>query len=753
MPIRSCHPAFTLPAALCVLLALSSPAAVTGAAQKRGSEPDAAGESQAEPEFTVKVPVNVVLVNLTVTDKAGRPVKDLTAADFKLFEDGKRQRIQSFEVESSQPAVSPEPANPAGADATERPALQPLQSSEGEPGKLISFFIDDLTERSPEFFGWAISALKEFVAEEMGPKDRVGIFSASGGVRIPFSGNRKFLRGEIQELNVGKLDLAHPYRGERLKGPDPNEVSLTDLQAIRIVEGGHFGDVDFRIRAKAQRQYEETQAAVHRLLAGLAIHLRYLQHFKASKALVLLSEGFVLGRRMRWRLDQVVNRALKSRVSFNVVDIRGLYTVGFNPSSNEPPVVPGFVGGRNVGRELSAQYLDQIYQSRPLEKVTEETGGTYFRDSNDLVAGFRQIRDAQSFYYVLSYASPDQKANGKFHKILVEVDRAGLELSYRRGYFAPREKLSLEDRKNEDIQIALAAPNEFNQIPLELTYESSKAKKDRCRVSFFTHIKIYGMPFHRQRERRQNVVHLVVTVYDEHEEQVEVSEQTIQLNLSESSYRTMLQRGFVARTEVEVPSGRYTVKAVARESNQSRMGSLQRAVRIPVPEAGAQDGGLAEAAPARPVPLGGLESGPLVLSQQLTPLADLSASQQQSLLASSEPLIFRDVRIHPLAVDRIDRQQPVTFCYRLHNLQHPRESQGMTARVQLTDESGRVSRFPLVSLGEGMAQPWGQGEVTVAFKLSFGNVPPGKYKLTVMTRAPAAGGQSVSSRSTVTVLQ
>ena len=747
MPLWSCHPAFTLPAALCLLLALSAPPA---AAQKKASQPDAAAESESGPAFTIKVPVNVVQVNVTVTDKAGRPVKDLTAADFKLFEDGKRQQIQSFEIESSQPTVSPEPVDSAGEVAVEMPAPKPSQGSEGEPGKLISFYIDDLTERSPEFFGWAISALKESVAEEMSPGDRLGVFSASGGVRIPFTGDQKFLRGQIQELNVGKLDLARPYRGQ---GPDPNEVNLTDLQAIRIVEGGHVGEVDLRIRAKAQRQYGETQAAVHRLLAGLAIHLRYLQHFKGSKALVLLSEGFVLGRRTRWRLDQVVNRALKSRVLFNVLDIRGLYTVGFEASSDEPPVVPGFVGGRSVGRELSAQYLDQIYQSRPLEKVTEETGGTYFRDSNDLVAGLRQIRDAQSFYYVLSYASPDQKASGKYHKIRVELARPALELSYRRGYYAPREKLSLEDRKNEDIQIALAAPNEFDQIPLELTYESSKSKKDRCRVSFFTHIKIYGMPFHRQRERRQNVVHLVVTVYDEHEEQVEVSEQTIQLNLSESSYRTMLQRGFVARTEVEVPSGRYTVKAVARESNQSRMGSLQRAVRIPVPEAGAQDRDLAEAAPARPVPLGGLESGPLLLSQQLTPLADLSAGQQQSLLASSEPLIFRDVRIHPLAVDRIDRQQPVTFCYRLHNLQHPRESQGMTARVQLTDESGRVSRFPLVSLGEGMTQTWGQGEVSVAFNLSFKNVPPGKYKLTLMTRAPGAGGQSVSTRTTVTVLQ
>ena len=140
-----------------------------------------------------------------------------------------------------------------------------------------------------------------------------------------------------------------------------------------------------------------------------------------------------------------------------------------------------------------------------------------------------------------------------------------------------------------------------------------------------------------------------------------------------------------------------------------------------------------------------------MLSQQLTPLADLSADQQQGLLASGDPLIFRDVRIHPVAAGPIDRRQPVTFYYRLHNLQHPRESREMTARVQLTDESGRVSRFPLIALGEGMTQSWGQGRVTVVFNLSFRSVQPGKYRLTVMTRAPAAGGQSVIARSALTV--
>jgi len=686
-----------------------------GAAQKRGSKPDVAAEPESGPEFTVKVPVNVVLVNVTVTDKAGRPVKDLTAADFKLFEDGKRQRIQSFEIESSQPPTSPGPVGPAGEGVAETGALQPLQSSEAEPGKLISFFIDDLTERSVRFFGWVISALQEFMEEEMGPRDQVGVFSASGSVRIPFTGDPELLRGRIDDLGAGKLNLLRPDR------------TMSDVRAIRIVEGDLKGRVSDTEEFEAWRQYNEVQASIHRLLGSLRQHLRYLQHFRGSKSLVLLSEGFVPARPLRWRVDRMVDQALRSRVTLNAVDIKGLDTAPLS--------------------------TDIAFGDFPLERLAEDTGGIFYRASNDLAAGFRQIRDAQSFYYVLSYASPDQKDGGKYHRIRVEVDRPGLELGYRRGYFTSREELSQEDRKKEDFQLALEAPGRFDRIPLELVFRSSPLEGDRHRLSVFTKVNVAAIPFHHQEGRRTNLLNLVVAVYDEKGSHVDGSEQKVELSLSESSYRSMLQRGFTAKTEVEIPAGRYTVKAVVRESNQARMGSLQQAFGVPVPEAGADGRDVAAASPAGTIPAASLESDPLVLSQRLIPLADLSALQQESLLASDAPFIFRNVQVQPLEAGPIDRQKPVTFYYRLRNLQHPRESREMTARVQLTDESGRVSRFPMISLGEGMTQSWGQGGVTVVFNLSFKSVKPGKYRLTVMTRAPAAGGQSVFARTTVTVRQ
>ena len=795
MILRSWFLLCALLSAIGLTVALLSPTPVPAAPDEQEPESDKSSSA-----FTFRVPVNVVLVNVTVTDKAGRPVKDLTVKDFKLFEDGKRQRIQSFEVESSQLEVRTDAAESGPGPPTS--AAQVEAEGAGERTRLVSCFVDDLTARSPRYFFWVVSALQKFVAEDMGPQDQVGVFSASGRVHIPFTSDRELLRERIGELHVGKFYLSRPYRSRC--------PVMTDMQAIRIVDGHRGldftkafreasncigiqdldpGDIEQHVKAEAFHQYSGSQSGIQRLVAALRHHLQTLQHFTASKSLVLFSDGFVPARSMRWRLDRVVGRALRSRVAVNVVDIRGLYTVGFEAFNNdqarnmgaEPMSQEDFNAGLDMSTEFSGLFRDQTYQRRPLEKLSEETGGILFTDNNDLLAGLRQISNAQSFYYVLSYASPDQKASGKYHKIRVEVDRPALELSYRRGYFAPREILSLEDRKNEDIQLALAAPGNFDEIPLQLDYRSSPSQDDRHRLSVFTNVRIEGVPFQQEGERRQNLLHLVLMVYDQDGQRVDGSQQTIELNLSESTYRAILQRGFTTRTEMEIPAGLFNVKAVVRESHQTRMGSLHETVTLPIPESGPDappspaDLGVAEAsAPALPeefvpsdsvgptpadedpdpsLPAGGLESSQLVLTQQLTPLADLGAELQASLLESGEALIFGDVQIHPPVDDQIDRQYPVTFFYTLYNVMYPRESQGMTAKIQLTDRWGKVSRFPLITLSEGQIEPLAEGAVNVAFNLSFKNVEPGQYKLTLMTRAPGASGQSVGARTTVTVLQ
>ncbi len=67
-------------------------------AQTAGQKP----EPEAPP---IKVEVNEVVVPVTVTDYKGRFISDLTQSDFRIFEDGREQRIQYFSREHNQPVV------------------------------------------------------------------------------------------------------------------------------------------------------------------------------------------------------------------------------------------------------------------------------------------------------------------------------------------------------------------------------------------------------------------------------------------------------------------------------------------------------------------------------------------------------------------------------------------------------------------------------------------------------------------------
>jgi VWFA-related protein len=62
------------------------------------------GTAPAAPDSNViRTETNVVLVDTIVQDKKGNYVRDLTAKDFKLFDDNKERPITSFSLESGTP--------------------------------------------------------------------------------------------------------------------------------------------------------------------------------------------------------------------------------------------------------------------------------------------------------------------------------------------------------------------------------------------------------------------------------------------------------------------------------------------------------------------------------------------------------------------------------------------------------------------------------------------------------------------------
>ena len=76
------------------------------------------------------------------------------------------------------------------------------------------------------------------------------------------------------------------------------------------------------------------------------------------------------------------------------------------------------------------------------QKLAEQTGGVAFFNSNDITGAVRHAIDDGELTYQLGYYPSHGQWNGRYRNIKVTVDRPGVEVRYRKGYFAVKRRRS-----------------------------------------------------------------------------------------------------------------------------------------------------------------------------------------------------------------------------------------------------------------------------------------------------------------------
>src|SRR5215467_425064 len=104
--------------AMLIAAVLVSTAGQTPAQQPAQQQP--ANDNQGLYKF--KVESQLVLVNVVVRDKQGKPVVDLKRDDFTVLEDGKPQRISSFDFENLDSAPLASSSGPSQQSIEGKPA-------------------------------------------------------------------------------------------------------------------------------------------------------------------------------------------------------------------------------------------------------------------------------------------------------------------------------------------------------------------------------------------------------------------------------------------------------------------------------------------------------------------------------------------------------------------------------------------------------------------------------------------------------
>jgi hypothetical protein len=156
---------------------------------------------------------------------------------------------------------------------------------------------------------------------------------------------------------------------------------------------------------------------------------------------------------------EVREQAARVNVALTYLDARGL------------PVTPLFSTASGVslsGQDIADfQTLWNLNEGGP-KALAEETGGLVLQ-TNDMPAGLAQVADEARVTYLLGYEPTNQKRDGRYRRLHVEVRRPGLRVRARAGYFAAAKGTGRRQPEPKPIDRALGGLFDADEIPLRLS--------------------------------------------------------------------------------------------------------------------------------------------------------------------------------------------------------------------------------------------------------------------------------------------
>src|SRR5205809_7151097 len=158
-----------------------------------------ASQQQRQEEPVVRIRANEVTLDIVVRDKKGRPVRDLTAADFEIYEDGVRQQIGSFRFVLRQPTEAGNPTI-ATTGGKEGPAPVPAPRDVGSAG-VIALVFDRL---SPEARALARKAGLAYAEEGITGGGFTGVFGIDQALRTvqSYTDNMELIKQAVERVTA-----------------------------------------------------------------------------------------------------------------------------------------------------------------------------------------------------------------------------------------------------------------------------------------------------------------------------------------------------------------------------------------------------------------------------------------------------------------------------------------------------------------------------------------------------------------------
>ena len=221
--------------------------------------------------------------------------------------------------------------------------------------------------------------------------------------------------------------------------------------------------------------------------------------------------------------------------------------------------------------------------------LSSDTGGKAFFDSNDFAPAFAQVQRDTSAYYAIGFHSSNPARDGKYRKLTIKINRPGMKIEYRPGYYAPADfkHSGREDRERElDEQLASDLPATDMALYLDAMY--FRLDENRFFVPVSLIVPGSQIPFVKGGDKDKATLDIIGEVVDEVKRPIGSARETVKLNLDPALQAR--QKNIQYTTSFNLPPGKYQLKFVVRENQTGRMGSFEADITLPdMKKAAAED--------------------------------------------------------------------------------------------------------------------------------------------------------------------
>jgi VWFA-related protein len=496
--------------------------------------------------YKISVNVREVRLDVVVVDDKGRPITDLTADDFEIYQDKKPQEVASSIYVENQ-------ASPAASGKSDQNLLQlPVAALKKEDvSRTILFVVDDLSMQFASMH-YAKMSIKNFLNKQMQPGDLVSVMYAT-------SGNSAFTMFSSDKRQITALVDAAPMAGTFYTSADDPLYRVYDNQLLTL----HYS---------IQALKDMPGRKILLFLTAMPTINEQLQRDILGRIPVSYTQLYLN------RYNRLADEAMRAGVVVHMMDTRGLYC------SEEV----GPVGG------TQPCVYDKGRAEDGLNPIPAKTGGLLIMDNNFFLDGIgKDVYNMIAGYYLVSYVPPPSTFELKnnmdvYHRVIVKVKRKGASVHTREGFYGRLESEAASKAPPvHPLQAAVFSPFKSADINVNMAAGYTKDEKSAYLVRSWIHLDPKNITIIETQDggARVNLETLCLTsgingaVHDARHAQYTF---TITPETKSENIDWIQKHGirFLMLLPVKKP-GFYSIRIAVQDKESGRIGSAYQLVEIP----------------------------------------------------------------------------------------------------------------------------------------------------------------------------